>query len=246
MRRRDFLSLLGSAGFAWPLGAQPVDTCFLQRDPQATCQVFVMMNSITTTTQLATTAGTVTLSNITVDVQQHYDDSVDIKPFFIPTYRMISEPITSTVTAFPIWLRTSKFLRGIIVGQDSSVGEVQDIITNLAIRGDNRDIIGPQSVNFEDLCTDAQWEFAGPFFNHGYDASAAATQPQQALYLPYNFQRQGRLGNILNPLRDFNFRLEIDGQATVTGGGTASAVRVVMMELERVQGLTAPNLPFAA
>lgn len=231
--------------FAWPLGAQPVDTCFLQRDPQATCQVFVMMNSVTTTTQLATT-GTVTLSNITVEVQQVYDDSVDLKPYFIPTYRMISEPINAAVTAFPIWLRTAKYLRGIIVGQDTSVGEVNDIINNLALRGDNRDLIGPQSVSFEDLATNALWEFAGPFFAHGYDASVAATQPSTHVYLPINFQRQGRLGNILNPLRDFNLRVEVDGQASVTAGAAASTVRIMMMELERVQGLTAPELPFAA
>jgi hypothetical protein len=233
---------------AWPLAVRPYDTVFMQRDPAATCQVFAVFNTIAA--GLATSlgdAGTATISGLSLDCEQVYDDSLGIKPFFIPNIRMISEPITGAVTGFPVRLLTTKHLRAAIIGQLASVvGEVQDVINALVLRSDERSIIGDRPVDFENLVCDAEREFGGNIRNHGFDGSAAATQPVGNTYLPLNFQRQGQLGEVINPLRDVNFRAEIEGQASVTAGAGTSRVQVLLYELERVRGLTAGALPFDA
>ena len=234
--------------FAWPLGAQPVDTAFMQRVPEAKCQAFAQFSAIAAglTTTLGN-AGTATISALSLDVIQGYDDSLGVKPHFIPSYRTVATPIAGTVTDFPVLLATERYLRAAIIAQRATVvGEVDDIITNMALRSDNRDLIGPRLADFENLTCAAEQEFGGDFRNHGFDASATATQPRTNAYLPINFQRQGRLGNILNPLRDINLRLEVDAAVSVTAGAGTSSITTLLCELERVRGLTSEAPPFQA
>lgn len=224
---------------AWPLGVSPVETCFIERDPRQATFVFAVLNPAGT--QLVETPGTAVLSNVTITVEQIYDD-LAAPPLFSPTARMIQQQIVASSTNIDMFLRTTEYLRGFIVGQRTDIGDVEDIITTLAVRGDFRDLIGPGQVPWDDLVKGyAEFMYGGDLRAFGFSATAA--QPASDVYLPLIFQENGRLGNILNPQRDVNLRLNMTALPSVTGGAAASFVNVCMLELERIPGRTAPQLP---
>lgn len=232
---------------AWNLGVSPVETVFVERAPKQQTRVFTVFNASTgTTTLLATTAGTVTISNLTITLEQIYDDA-SIRPIFIPRIRNYSEVVPGANAGQIIYLKSDRWIRGLILRQDSTVGEVDDIVNNIALRGDFRDYIGPGLVNFEDLVRGREFEFGGSLTAAGIDATAAApVQPDRNVYLATNFQEAGRLSNILNPNVDLNLRWVADVQASVTAGATVSRLDTMFYELERVPGITAEAAPFRA
>lgn len=227
--------------FAWPIAVAPVETCFVERNPRQASYVFAVLNPAGT--QLVTTGGTATLSNVTITVEQVYDDLLSIQPAFVPTARMVQQQITGASTNLDFFLRTTERLRMVVVGQQTAVGDVEDIISQLALRGDFRDLIGPGQVNWDDLVKGINMaQQGGGLRNFGYSTSAA--QPQQDVYLGLNFQENGRLGNTLDPNTDVNLRLNLTAQPSVVAGATVSYVNACLLELERVPGRTLPVLPF--
>lgn len=232
---------------AWPLAVTPVETAFVERAPKQQTRVFVVANATTgTTTLLATTAGTVTISNLTVQVEQVFDD-VAMKPLFIPTIRRQSDAVPSANPNQLVYLKSDKWIRALILRQDSTVGEVDDIVSALALRGDFRDYIGPGLVDFEDLVRSQEAIFGGDLSAAGIDATAVApVQPDRNVYLGLNFQENGRLSNILNPNTDLNLRWVLNATPSVTAGATTSRVDTLIYELERIPGITAEGAPFRA
>lgn len=232
--------------FSWPLAVSPTETCYVEPDPRNALQAFAVFDA---TAALLTTAlgdaGTATLSNVSLDVIQVYDTE-KIRPLFIPRYRTIQEVIAAANPSFPFYIKTDKLLRGIIIEQDTiPVGNVDDIITTLALRSDDREIIGPAQANFEDLARDQEGEFAGRTWGFGLDASAANTQPTTVNpFLGVNFQQSGRISNVLNPNLDRNLRAVMAVAPSVAAGVTSSLVKCTLLELARVPGITADSLPF--
>lgn len=230
--------------FAWPQSVSPIETAFVERDPRNALQAFAVWNN--TGTKLVATGGTAVLSAVTLTVQQVLDPDMGRQPVFIPEYRVISQPITASVINNPIYLKTNQFLRGLVIQQDTDIGEVDDIITSLTIRDDSRDYVGPNPVLFEDLARAQELQFGGNMHAFGFDGSAAATQPNLNAYLGVNFQEAGRLSRALNPEAGQNLRLEVTGLPSVTGGAATSSIRTLLMELTRWPGRTTPTIPFAA
>lgn len=226
--------------FAWPLGVRSVDTAFMERDERQALQFFIVPNL--DGTRLVTTAGTATVSNVTVNVIQEYDDLRSQRPLFLPTARMLNQAFPATVTQEPFYLKTARYIAGMAVMQDSNVGEVSDVLTALALLGDRREIIGPQPIATAQLAQAMQLDFGGAVQLGGF--SAVATTPGEGAYLGFNFREGGRLSNIINPARDTNFRLSVNATPSVTPGATSQNLRVMLLELERVPGLTTDSLPF--
>lgn len=233
--------------FAWPLGVTPVETCFVERAPKQQTRVFAVFNATTgTTALLATTGGTVTISNLQIKLEQIYDDAA-IKPLFIPKIRNYSEVIAGANSGQIIYLKSDRWIRALIARSDSTVGEVDDVVNNIALRGDFRDYVGPGLVPWVDLVRGREFEFGGTLTAAGIDATAAApVQPDRTCYLATNFQEAGRLSNILNPNVDLNLRWVADVQASVTAGATVTRLDTCFYELERVPGITSEGAPFRA
>ena len=72
-----------------------------------------------------------------------------------------------------------------------------------------------------------------------FEAGGSILQSQA--YLGLNFQQSGKLAEVINPSDDVNLRLVAD---VTPGAGTNPKLRVALMELERVEGLVTPTIPF--
>lgn len=215
-----------------PRAVSPSETAFVAKDPRAALQAF-----FTYTPNVAALcnagAATVTITAPTVTVHQVYDDETgENMPLLRPYFQDMVFPVTGTVPNAPFYLKTSRYVRGLLIQQDTNVGEVSDIVTNLILRGDRRTYIGPNAVTFGDLQRAGEFEFAGDVFRSGY--------------LFIDLQRGGRLSNIINPNTDTNLRLELSVQASATAGATSSNVRVGVLGLEVIPGVTSGAVSFDA
>lgn len=216
--------------FSHPLAAAPEETSYREIDARQKLQVFAKLNATPSARIFNVGGATVTISNISIDVKQVFDDRSPTVPLFIPVARQMLFEVSGTNPLATEYIKTSRFTRGIAIMQDTDTdGEVSDIINALALRGDNRDIIGPQQISFRDLVLDQEAIYGG-----------AVTQ--QGGYLFLNFQENGKLSNIINPADDVNLRFEFDWK--VSAGAGTSRVRVALLELERTAGLVAKELPF--
>lgn len=221
--------------FAYPYSIQPLDTAFREKDPTRKMRVFAILNA-SAAAKIATAGGggTVTLGTVTITVTQQHDRYLAAPPLFRPYVRQWTDAIASANSDFRSDISFARFMRALVIQQDSSgVGEVNDIINSLAIRGDARDIIGPKQASWASLVHAESAEFGGDV----YSATNYA-------YLGVNFSPLGRLNGMLNPAQDTNLRVELNVQPSVTAGAGSSIIRYTSIEMERVQGLTADQLPF--
>lgn len=218
-------------GSAWQINAG--DSAFVERDPRASLQAFVTWNP--SAAKLVTIGGaTVAFGVPTITVEQVYDDERQAKrPLFLPYYREQSMIVAAAGQQAPMYLKTSRWLRGIAIQQDSDVGDVSDIISNVILRGDNRDIIAPPGASVARLAR----------LGEAYGNAKGSNDPG---YLWIPFTHGGRLSNALSPVNDANVRLEFTAAPTGAAGAASSIIRVGMLELERVGGLTSDALAFNA
>lgn len=215
-----------------PRAVSPAETAFVAKDARAALQAFVTwVSSVTAICNPG--AATVTFTTPTVQVEQLYDDETgESVPLLRPFFQDMLFPISGAGNNIPLYLKTSRYIRGIAIQQDTNVGEVSDILSGLIVRGDRRVYYGPNAVTFGDLQRRQEFELAGDVFRSGY------------LFL--DFQRGGRLSNIINPNVDTNLRLEVNATPSVTAGATSSNIRVSLLGLEVVDGVTAKQVMFDA
>jgi len=133
----------------------------------------------------------------------------------------------------PVYVKTVRWVRAMALMQDTNVGEQSDIITNIVLRGDTRDFISPPGGTLTDLAR----------LRESRQLSRATADPG---YLYLNFCDGGRLSNALSPVNDANVRFEFTAQPSAAVGATSSSIRIAVLEIERVPGLTADRLSFAA
>lgn len=205
--------------FAHPFAVNPRETAFLARDPRADLQLFFKLNGTNNGVSNIIAGGTKTLTGVSVTAVQHIDEHETARPLFIPSIRQVTQVIAGSGVT-DMYLRPNNYLRAIALQQDTNVGEVEDIITSLALLGDSRPIIGPEQVDFDLLRYAKEYE-------HGGSVLAPTG------YWHHNFQEGGRLANILNPRQDTNVRLSLTAAPSAAAGATSSVVRVALLELER-------------
>ena len=207
--------------------ANPNETKYVEVNKGLQQQPFVTpLKLITGVANGAALVGTVT--NLTVEVQQRYDDLVATPPWVSIFQRNITQSVAAANAQFRVDLRGNRYIRGIAIQQDTNQGEVSDIINTLVLRGDSQSLIGDQGVPFADLVASNAEEMGG-------------TLPPGYLFI--DLVRYGRLSTMWNPFQDTNLRLELGVQPSVTvfGGAaaTGSVVRVALIEMET----TASTLP---
>jgi hypothetical protein len=223
--------------FAHPLAAAPAETVFKERDPRQTLQLFAQLRADSGTSELVTGGGITVNTTSAIDIEHGYDDVTGELPVFIPSIRQQIVPVASANTQLTEFIKTSNFIRAIIIQQDSDEGEVGDIINALALRADGDDIIGPGQAKWIDLIRGQEAEFGGAVFTTGLANGGNA-------YLAINFQQNGRLANVVSPAL-LNLRLEMNVSTSAQTGATNSKVRITIYELERVAGLVTDKIPFA-
>ena len=210
------------------LAAVPTETCYMERNPQQQFSAFVQLGPASVVGRLVQTPGTALLSNVTVDVVQRYDLQRERKAIFLPQIRHLAEvQVNGASPNFVVKLESVNYLQGLVIQQTTTgAGEVDDIITSLALRADGRDFIGPQQIAYEELQAEAQMEFSGDCVPAGY--------------LPIWFRSSGRLSNIVNANSLANFRVEANVAPSAAVGAGTSIIRVLALELVSVPGLTNP------
>lgn len=215
-----------------PRAVNPAETAFVARDPRAALQAFVTWQP-NVATLVNAGAATVTIATPTVTIEQHYDDETgEFPPVLRPFYQDLVQPVTNTQLNVPFYIKTSRYIRAFAIQQDTNVGEVADILSGLILRGDRRVYYGPNAIPFTDLQRKQEFEFAGDVFRSGY------------LYI--DLQRSGRLSNIVNPNTDTNLRFEFNTAPSAAVGATSSSIRIAVLGLEVVPGVTAGQVGFDA
>lgn len=215
---------------AVPTTASPTETAFVEQDTRQALEFFALPNL---SAAKVVKGGTVALQNVKITAEQVYDDKRDEKPLFVPTAREIVRAVAAQNDAEQIFIRSSRFIRALCISQDSDVGEVGDIITSIAIRGDHRDIIGPAQAPWANLVYGQAQEFGGEM-----DGTLS--------HLFLSWIRHARLSTVFNPAADRNLRIEAKVAPSAVAGATNSKIRVTVLEFERIQDVTAAALPFAA
>lgn len=217
---------------ATPRSGNPNETKYVEPNKQLAQELFLTPNR--SILRLVGGAPTGTITNLQMQIEQVYDDLVGVSPLLSTYVRQITQDVPGANAALKIDLRGNRYIRGIAIQQDTSEGEVADIINALVLRGDNQAIFGDRAIPFRNLVEHAQEEQGG--------AVVASLG-----YLFIDFLRYGRLAALWNPFQDTNLRLELDVQPSV--GNTNSRIRVALWEMERtsvtVQDPPAgPGLPF--
>jgi hypothetical protein len=243
-------TVVRSQAFLWMVNPQaviPRETAFQENDPRQRFQLQAEITSGATAAAAAAGilrigAGAATLTNITVNVEQHYVANETALPFFRPRIREQVDSVAAANTAMPSRIFTNNRIRGLCIKQETDgAGLVTDIITALALRGDNGDIWGPQQVPWVDAVRQMELQYGG-------GVSATSPYPNGSL-LYINFQPYGRLASVLYPYRDVpNFRVEYNCLPSVTAGATNSRIRTSIIELERPapvqdRNIVTPTLP---
>lgn len=220
--------------FAHPLALDPTETAFSERDSRQVLNVSVQYTT-TPNTKLVDLGGTVSAVSVLAYQAMEEPNAAASKPLFIPAMRQIIVPILGAVTQQPEYIRSTNAIRGIVLTQETTtVGEVSDIINSFTLRGDYRHIIGPQPMSLRDLQLDSEFEFGG------------AVVSSNKAHVGINFQRYGKLSDVLNPAQDANLRVELNAQPSASAGN--SQVRMTLLELIRngdAAGLVADAVPFA-
>lgn len=241
--------VLRSQAFLWavnPMAVIPRETTFQENDPRQRFQLQVNLNGATAAalagSVLNVGAGTAAITNLTVAVEQHYVAGETALPFFRPRIREQVDPVNAANPALPSRIYTNNRIRALVIKQETDgAGLVTDIITALAIRGDNGDLWGPQQIPLVDAVRQMEVQLGG-------GVSALSPYPNGSL-LFLNFQPYGRLASVLYPYRDVpNFRIEYNCLPSVTAGATNSRIRTSIIELERPapvqdRNLVTPTLP---
>lgn len=216
--------------FAHPLAAAPNETTYKEADARQLLEVFAEYNGAATSLYTVGPA-TVAITNPSITVQHIYDPRSVSLPLFIPRAREIVESVPAINTALPVYIKGTNPIRAMALQQYSSNGEQGDIISALNLRSDNRDIIGPAQIPWDEITNMQEFEYGGLVVSN------------QA-YLGLNFQKSGRISNVLNPADEVNLRFELN--VAPSASGTDSRVRITIVELESVRGLTVPpdQIPF--
>lgn len=231
---------------ASPHSLVPRETAMMERNPRQALEVFVKQK---TNSAAGIVNGTVTVTGLSVEVEQLFDAIEAATPYFQPQISQLVVPVTAANTRLEQYIRTSEYLRGIVITERTSgAGLVTDILNRFALKSASRDYIGSEPVKKDNWQRATEsWAGGAVYSPEGSGAAAAI----QAAHTFINFQQYGRLSSILPPT-DINLRLLFDCQPSVTSGAVTSELVVTLLELVRDpfvdpqtgRRVATPDLPF--
>lgn len=213
--------------FASPLTISPFETHYRERNINKRLEL--QFERRVSAADALVSGGTKVLGDLTVEVEQVHDPWTNKPPVFVPLYREIAKAISSANDDETIDIETSRWLRWLTVMQEDTDGESSAIINAIGLRSDAREIIGPKLLPWDQAVLDMEAEFGGDVVGN------------RSMWA-YHFAQSGRLGNVLNPSEDPNLRLRLNVQPA----GANSIVRVGLLELTRIPGVTSQGAAFAA
>ena len=219
-------------------------TAFREQNPQNVLNVFFQQAPTDILTD-----GTFTVANLAITVSQVYDENIGERPVFVPFFDAIEFPVTASVPSGRIDLRASDYIAALLIQEDTAnVGEVSDIITSFAYRGDGTEIIGPPQIPWLHMVDGQGWQSGAGSQNRYQVAGDTAGVPQFVSQLKswlfYNHIKQGRLSGLLAPNTIANLRLEANAAPTAVAGATGSLIRVGRVMYRRDQVVCTPEIPF--
>jgi hypothetical protein len=222
---------------SFPIQIDGGETAFLERDPSTDLLAWLEWNG-NANLLFNLGAATCVFSAVSATVVQQYDDrrGIDV-PLFRPWVQRIAQlPITAAVTEQLIRLPSQRWIRGLLIQQDSNIGEVSDILTSFYLMSDTRRLIGPTQITVQDLQRMNEAQFGGFADTNGPGVGGS--------YAYLDFQPGGRLAQVLDPAQTPNLGMYVTALPSVTAGATSSLINIYSFELERIDGLTAAALPW--
>lgn len=202
--------------FALPSIANPDELAILERNITQNVEAFAKYNGLFA--NLVSGAGAGSVSNPTVLVHEDTDPFRQDLPLFRPIVRSTSDTISASSSAYRISLKGSRYITGILIQQDSDLGEVSDIISTVRLLGGNQNDIIPDPISWAELVGRTP----------SYDGATSA-------YAFIDFLDKGRLSRMLNPAAYPDLRLELGVAPSASANGK---VNVVIFEAETDPQLT--------
>lgn len=218
--------------FAMPLSLDPLETAFIERDNRSAFNV--MVKSVADKVAALVVAGpaTVTVTNVAFSVIQGFEtpgSRGNVAPIFLPSISQQTIEVTGTNLSLREYIRTANQIRMLVISQEVDGNEVSDIVSAIGLRGDFREIVGPQ-MDTNDILLDSEFDFGG------------AVVTSNRSHFGWNFQRYGQLSETLSPAQDLNLRWDLNVAKSSTAG--TSTIRTTIFELLRDPRVTAPTVPF--
>lgn len=168
---------------------------------------------------------TAVMTGLQCTLQEWYDSDTHIKPDYRIWVDEILKPVNQAAAALRIDLPLTRKISGLLIQCDSDVGEVADIINNLTFKSDRYTYIN-----------NAPWlDLVEQLPAEGFGDALSDTQA----YYWIDFVRFGRLSTMLDPAAAPNLRLEVNCKTTAQAGATLSQIRVVPVQYEQIDGVTA-------
>lgn len=206
--------------FASIFGADPAETCYVERDARFPTQLIV---TFAADAQAALISGTgLTLNSLVITVTQMFDPNSRVMPFFLPRIRRTtSAAVTGTQTGFKTLLYpegNNRVQSVVLHALTDGVTNSSVITGNVTLRGDKVRYI--DTIPFRTLLAEMR-RFSG-----------SPTPAASYLELPCRFY--GKLSECYVASQDDNWRTEVD----CTNPGTTTVFDAYTKELEAIPGYT--------
>lgn len=218
--------------FANPWTASPSETYFKEDNVNNQLQVFVQQGPAGIA-QITDALGTLTL--VSAVVTQVYDEQIGLLPLFVPFLDTVEVPVPGPAANLRLDLKGSDYLAMLIFQQDTSLGEVADIINSMTVIGDGINILGQQQIAWTALVDGMVYESGG---------AGAALQTGIKSWFAWNFIKSGRLSSMLPPNSIPNLRALFNCQPSALAGSAGSTIRALRVWYRRDMVVCQPVLPF--
>lgn len=218
--------------FANPWTASPSETYFKEDNVNNQLQVFIQQGPAGIA-QITDALGTLTL--VSAVVTQVYDEQIGLLPLFVPFLDTVEVPVPGPAQNLRLDLKGSDYLAMLIFQQDTSLGEVADIINSMTVIGDGINILGQQQIPWTALVD-------GMVYESGGAGSALASGIKS--WFAWNFVKSGRLSSMLPPNSIPNLRALFNAQPSALAGSAGSTIRALRVWYRRDMVVCQPVLPF--
>jgi hypothetical protein len=206
--------------FAHIWGADPSETCYVERDSRFPTLIEIEFASDPEAVLITGTG--LTLDSLTVVPTQQYDPVSSVMPFFLPRMKLItSDAVTGTQVDFPVFLYPEAGARiesVILHALTDQLTNASVLNGNVTLRGDKFRYV--DRVSRFTILNELRQAYAFPAPSAGY--------------LEFLSRFYGKLSEMFITGQDDNFRAEVD----CTNPGTSTVFNALMLEKLPIPGYT--------
>lgn len=239
--------------FADRMNVVPGETAFMESDPSSFLQLDNILNANGPNSLVAPAAATVTLTGVTVQVEQVSCPAAGAAlPIFRPRYRELSQVVSGANAQDTFYIKSSQRVAELMIAAETTLadgGTVYSaaVLNSLRLLGDGgANIIGPSMTPFSVLVDSMKEVSAGDLTFENSVGAAVPRAQLKAIYMA-DFVQYGRLKDSIVPQRMFpNFRIEANDQpdpAATTSRIVVGLTELVRPEDENGWPVVDPQLP---